>query len=160
MSLWRKIGSEVKRDTYTFEHIKQASEFKRSIRLGLRSKQDLDLNQDMLDSVSDLDSLSPNPCPAFFSGYRSGSRLLMTLKNIFYEKNDIFLFKIAIYLSLGFRKGRPSYRRSLQPSKENIQHLKTWNFLTFSIFVGYFFPPEPDPLTWLNPDPKHWYWDP
>jgi hypothetical protein len=34
-------------------------------------------------------------------------------------------FDIAIYLSLGLHKGRPSYRRSLLPSKENIQHLKT-----------------------------------
>jgi hypothetical protein len=33
-----------------------------------------------------------------------------------------FCSKIAIYLSLGLFKGRPSYRRSLQPSKENIQH--------------------------------------
>jgi hypothetical protein len=32
------------------------------------------------------------------------------------EKNT----KIAIFLSLGFLKGRPSYRRSLQPSKKNI----------------------------------------
>jgi hypothetical protein len=37
-----------------------------------------------------------------------------------------FLFdkKIAIYLSLGLHKGCPSDRRSLQPSKENIQHFK------------------------------------
>jgi hypothetical protein len=42
--------------------------------------------------------------------------------------------KIAIYLSLGFRKGRPSYRRSLYPSKENIQHFKKENLLTFFYF--------------------------
>jgi hypothetical protein len=29
------------------------------------------------------------------------------------------------YLSLGFHKERLSYRRSLHPSKENIQHFKT-----------------------------------
>jgi hypothetical protein len=29
-----------------------------------------------------------------------------------------------MYLSLGLFKGLPSYRRSLQPSKENIQHIK------------------------------------
>jgi hypothetical protein len=41
-------------------------------------------------------------------------------------KNLIFLWsKIAIYRSLGLHKGGPSYRRSLQPSKENIQHFKT-----------------------------------
>ncbi len=42
--------------------------------------------------------------------------------------------KIAIYLSLDLHKGRPSYRRSLKPSKENIQHFKTWNFLNFFYF--------------------------
>jgi hypothetical protein len=47
------------------------------------------------------------------------------------KKFDIFLSKITIYLSLGLHKGRPSYSRSLQPSKENIQHFKTSNFLTF-----------------------------
>ncbi len=36
--------------------------------------------------------------------------------------------KTTIYLSLGLHKGRPSYKRSLQLSKENIQHFKTWNF--------------------------------
>ncbi len=57
--------------------------------------------------------------------------------------------------SLGLHKGCPSYRRSLQPSKENIQHFKTWNFLIFSIFAGNFalLDPDPDPLTWLNPYP-------
>jgi hypothetical protein len=33
--------------------------------------------------------------------------------------------KPTIYLSQGHHKGRPSYRRSLQLSKENIQHFKT-----------------------------------
>jgi hypothetical protein len=32
-----------------------------------------------------------------------------------------FISKIAIYLSLVLQKGRPSYRRSLQPSKMKIQ---------------------------------------
>jgi hypothetical protein len=34
-------------------------------------------------------------------------------------------FEIAAYSSLVLHKGRPSYRRSLQLSKENIQYLKT-----------------------------------
>jgi hypothetical protein len=38
---------------------------------------------------------------------------------------EIFFIKIAIYLSLGLLKGCPSYRRSLQPSRENIRHFKT-----------------------------------
>jgi hypothetical protein len=42
--------------------------------------------------------------------------------------------KVAIYLC-------PSYRRSLQPSKENIQHFKKLKLLTFSMFVGHFCPP-------------------
>jgi hypothetical protein len=33
--------------------------------------------------------------------------------------------KTAIYPSLGLHKGFPSYRRSFQPLKENIQHFKT-----------------------------------
>jgi hypothetical protein len=42
-------------------------------------------------------------------------------------EKSIFFKKIGIYsyLSEGHHKGRPRYRRSLQPSKENIQHLKT-----------------------------------
>jgi hypothetical protein len=40
---------------------------------------------------------------------------------------NLFLFldqKLQIYLSLVFLKRCQSYRRSLQPSKENIEHLK------------------------------------
>jgi hypothetical protein len=40
------------------------------------------------------------------------------------EKN-FFLSKTAIYISLGLHKVCPSYRRSLQLTKEAIQHLKT-----------------------------------
>jgi hypothetical protein len=32
--------------------------------------------------------------------------------------------RTTTYPSLGFYKGRPSYKRSLQLSKENIQHFK------------------------------------
>jgi hypothetical protein len=35
-----------------------------------------------------------------------------------------FWVEIAIYLYLGIREGHLSYRRSLQPSKENILHFK------------------------------------
>ncbi len=59
-----------------------------------------------------------------------GSRVFMSKdwKKITAEIFFFFLFwsKIAIYLSLGLHKGRPSYRRSLQPSKENIHHFKWW----------------------------------
>jgi hypothetical protein len=57
------------------------------------------------------------------------------------EKNYLFL-KFAMYLSLGLLKGHPSYRRSLKPSKENIQHFKKMNFINFFyIFVGHICPP-------------------
>jgi hypothetical protein len=36
-----------------------------------------------------------------------------------------FLSKTTIYLFLGLHKGCPSYRRSFQLPKENIQHFKT-----------------------------------
>jgi hypothetical protein len=45
-----------------------------------------------------------------------------------------------IYFSLGLPKVHPSYRRSLQPLKENIQHFKL-----FSIFVGHYCSPDPYP---------------
>jgi hypothetical protein len=73
------------------------------------------------------------------------------------KKVDIFKIKIAIYLSLGLHEGSPSYRKSLQPSKENIHHFKTGNFLTFSYFRGSFLPFYPDPESGSgctdNPDP-------
>jgi hypothetical protein len=47
-------------------------------------------------------------------------------KNLQLKKIKIILkSKIAIYLSLCLNKGHPSYRRSLQLSKENIQLFKT-----------------------------------
>jgi hypothetical protein len=74
--------------------------------------------------------------------------------------------KIAIYLSLGHHKGRTSYRRSLQPSKENIQHFKTLKFYTFFNICGSFLPSwirihiqqlklmrihaDPDPQPWIR----------
>jgi hypothetical protein len=58
---------------------------------------------------------------------------------------EIFFFffwsKTTIYLSLGLHKGRPSYRRSLQPSKKTSSTSKHENSVLFSIFVGHFFPP-------------------
>jgi hypothetical protein len=68
------------------------------------------------------------------SGYGSGSNPIriqgfnaqkfkkkMTAEIFFY----FFISKTAIYLSLGLHKVCPSYRRSLQYSKEAIQHFKT-----------------------------------
>ena len=64
--------------------------------------------------------------------------------------------KIAIYLSLGLHKGRPSYRKSLHPSKENIQYLQNIKILDFFLFLWVIFAlldPDPDPATQINADP-------
>ncbi len=69
--------------------------------------------------------------------------------------------KNTIYLSLGLHKGRLSYRRSLQPSKDNIQYFKHEISEFFPIFVGNFFPlgsgyGSTDLIeSGSNPDPKH-----
>ncbi len=67
-----------------------------------------------------------------------------------WKKLSFFIKKIAIYLSLGLHKGRPSYRESLQPSKENIQHFKTWNFSTFFYFCGSILP------SWIRIHRSYW----
>ncbi len=47
-------------------------------------------------------------------------------KNV--QQKNKFWLKFAIYVSLGFPKGRPSNRRSLQSSKEEHPAFQTWNF--------------------------------
>ncbi len=47
------------------------------------------------------------------------------------KKYPIFSIKNRKTLSLGLHEVRPSYRRSLQPSTENICHLTTIHFFTF-----------------------------
>ncbi len=97
-------------------------------------------------------------------GSRSGSSIIGRIpirpkieKKLQQKISDIFGLKIAIYSYVGLNKGRPSYRRSLQPAKENIQHfkIKTWNFFFSFLWVIFALPDpdrEPDPLTLLNPD--------
>ncbi len=70
-----------------------------------------------------------------WSSSKSGSKVFDD-KNLRKKYSWIFFCfffwsKITIYLSLDLHKGRPSYRRSLRPSKEDIQHFKRWNLLTF-----------------------------
>ncbi len=55
------------------------------------------------------------------------------------KKNTFFLSKTAIYLSLGLHKVCPSYRRSLQLSKEAIQRFKTWTFTNFFLLLWVIF---------------------
>jgi hypothetical protein len=72
-----------------------------------------------------------------------------------YPQQDILSSKI----------GNAGDRRSLQPSKENIQHFKTWKFSSFFYICGSFLPfwiwiriliqnvdPDPDPATQINAD--------
>ncbi len=64
----------------------------------------------------------PDPVPDLDLGFDD-----QKFNKITAGKNTIFLIKNCniLFLSLGLYEGRPSYRRSLQPSKENIQHFKT-----------------------------------
>ncbi len=85
-------------------------------------------------------------------------------KNYKKFNNYFFWSKIAIYLSLGLHKIRPSYRRSLQPSKDK-------NSILFSIFSGHFSPPgsgfgsaicmwirfQQLKLMRIHADPKPWF---
>jgi hypothetical protein len=97
----------------------------------------------------------------------SGSRVLMT-KNwkLKYSWNFLYIFswsKIAVYL--GHHKERPSYRRSLQPSKENTSTSKM-KFINFFLRLWLILPSwiriqiadpdtDTDPGTPMNPDPQH-----
>jgi hypothetical protein len=62
---------------------------------------------------------NPDPDPIRIQGFN-----YQKLKKN-YSRNFFFLSKTAIYLSLGLHKVCPSYRRSLQLSKEAIQNFKT-----------------------------------
>ncbi len=71
---------------------------------------------------------------------------------------------IATKVSLCLHKGRAIYMRSLQPSKKNIQHCKTWKFFTFFNICRSFALLDPDPGTKLmrvyihaDPDPQPWF---
>ncbi len=63
-----------------------------------------------------------NPAQGF-----NGQKLKKQFSSNYYYLS--FLIKNCNLLIPGLHKGRPSYRRSLQPSKENIQYFKKWNLL-------------------------------
>jgi hypothetical protein len=86
-------------------------------------------------------------------------------KNYSRKQLVFFLYLKLQFLSLGLHKGRPSYRRSLHPFKENTSHFKTKIFFTF--FLGLFGPPGSGSLFPMririqptkmiaDPDPQHW----
>ncbi len=68
--------------------------------------------------------------------------------------------KIAIFLSLGLHKGRPCYKRSLQPFKENIQHFTKWNLVTIFYFCGYVCSPGSGSVLRIRIQIEglHWIW--
>ncbi len=74
--------------------------------------------------------LNTDPDPGFW--WQKSEQNLQLKKTVFWSKT-------TIYLSLGLHKERPN-NKSLQLSKENIQHFKTWNFLIFFYFCGSFLP--------------------
>ncbi len=76
-------------------------------------------------SVVDTDpdpalQVDPDPDPIRTQGF-DGQKLKKKIQLKFFF--IFFWLKIAIYSSLGLHKGRPSYRKSLQSSKENIQEI-------------------------------------
>ncbi len=89
-------------------------------------------------SVQDPDSLSPDPDTAFRLNTDPDTDPRFWRPII--EKNlqleifvvDIFWSKIAIYLSPGLQKGRPSYRR-------NLKGTQAWEFFGLWFWNLYFF---------------------
>ncbi len=78
------------------------------------------------------------------------SKIKNTAENFF----PFFWSKITIFLSLDLLKSRPIQRRSLQPSKENIQYFKKLNFIFFLvIFVR--LDPDPDTIRLRVPYPQN-----
>jgi hypothetical protein len=75
------------------------------------------------------------------SGSSSASRVLWPKTNK-YLNLKIFLHFFNQKLQFTYPK---LYRRSLQPSKDNIQQFKTWNFFTFYFLWVIFALLDPDP---------------
>jgi hypothetical protein len=81
--------------------------------------------------------VNPDPDPIRIQGFDDQK---LKKKKIWLKFFFFYISKIAIYLSLGLYQGCPCYRRSLPPSKENIQH---FNFFLFLRVI--FAPLYPDP---------------
>ncbi len=104
------------------------------------------------------------------SGSRSGSKFL-TIKHrkiLRAENNSIFYsLKNCNLISLSLHEGLPSYRRSLQLSKENTLALQNMKFIHFFYFCVNFvlLDPDTDPADQnkkrilVDPDPQHRLFD-
>jgi hypothetical protein len=82
-----------------------------------------------------------------------------------FERKKIAKFYGFLYLKFQFfffvdlHEGDPrdpSYRRSLQPSKENIQHFKTCNLFFLWFILASWMQIQPTKIKQIHPDPKHW----
>ena len=80
----------------------------------------------------------PDPDPIRIQGFNDQKLEKNYSSNFF---SIFFWSKTSIYLSLGLHKVHPSDRRSLQLSKEAIQHFKTCTLKKNSTFVRHFCPP-------------------
>ncbi len=92
-------------------------------------------------------NLDPVPDPALGFCWPKIEKNLLKKCILFWSKTTIYC--TLLYLLL---KGCPSYRSSLQPSKENIQHFKNEIcklFLFLWVFFALLDPTNPDP------DPQH-----
>ncbi len=96
-----------------------------------------------------------DPDPAFFPfGFWWPEIVNIFRWNFYFYFFDQKLLCTVLYLSVGPHKGHPNYRRSLHPSKENIQHFKPCNFFTLLvIFALLDTDPDPDEQNTVNADP-------
>ncbi len=78
----------------------------------------------------------------------SGSKDLLTRKWKKYSWKFFFFFLLETAIC--------RCRKSLQPSKENIQHLNEWNLFPCSYLWGIFALLDPDSRAALYPDPQPW----
>jgi hypothetical protein len=114
--------------------------------------------------VSDPDSLIPDPDPAFYAEYRSGSgsnpdpgfwwpkfKKFTAKKNLifFWSKNATYLFQASIMDVQASGEAFSPQKRTSSTSKHEISSLFPFFEVIFALL---------EPLTWLNPDPdpKHW----
>ncbi len=75
----------------------------------------------------------PGSEPGFGSqpSFGSGTQFRIRIKFSSWKNSFLYIEENAIFFNLGLHEGRQSYKRSLQPSKENIEHFKTRHFKNY-----------------------------
>ena len=126
-----------------------------------------DHKQGHFSNVSDLYSFNTDPDTTFQAEYRSGSgsRVLRTKNWIKFTHKKVKFFLGSNTTILNFPIPRPPERTyklqkktsALKREHPALQNMKFYNF--FLLLWVIFALLDPDPLTWLNPDPdpKHCY---